>query len=364
MSSTEMPNSDFDRAKELKDFDDTKEGVKGLADKSITKLPRIFIRPPDELAEDLKSHQTHFQFPIIDFRGILGNWYNKEIVEQIKDASEKLGFFQVINHGIPLNVMEGMIDGVRKFNEEDPEIKKKLYTRDRRRKVRFYSNFDLLKSRSVNWRDSLIISANGLDAEDLPKPCRNTTMEYLEHITKLGDKIFRLMSEALGLQPDYLKSLQSAENKTFLCHYYPACPEPEITLGGSKHSDISFLTILLQNQIGGLQVLYENQWADIPPVEGALVVNIGDFLQIVSNDKFKSIDHRVVANSNGPRISVACFFSGSEDTNRPPKVYGPIKELISKENPAVYKEFMVGEYARKFFSGKLDDKSGLDHYKI
>ncbi|KAK8682202.1 hypothetical protein V6N13_054596 [Hibiscus sabdariffa] len=62
-------------------------------------------------------------------------------------------------------------------------------------------------------------------------------------------------------------------------------------------------------EIGGLQVLYEDQWIDVPPVPGALVVNIGDMLQLITNDKFKSVEHRVLANTEGPRVSVASFFT-------------------------------------------------------
>lgn len=65
-----------------------------------------------------------------------------------------------------------------------------------------------------------------------------------------------------------------------MCHYYPPCPQPELTLGVTKNSDNDFLTILLQDQIGGLQGLHENQWINVPPIPGALVINIRDLLQV------------------------------------------------------------------------------------
>ena len=109
--------------------------------------------------------------------------------------------------------------------------------------------------------------------------CRDILLEYGEYVMKLGIELFELLSEALGLNPNHLKDMDCAEGLLALCHYYPACPEPEFTLGTTKHSDNDFLTVLLQDHIGGLQVLYEDKWIDVPPVPGALVVNIGDFLQ-------------------------------------------------------------------------------------
>jgi isopenicillin N synthase-like dioxygenase len=96
---------------------------------------------------------------------------------------------------------------------------------------------------------------------------------------KLGILLFELLSEALGLNPNHLNEIDCSEGLAVLCHYYPACPQPELTLGTSKHSDNDFLTVLLQDHIGGLQVFYHDKWVDIPSVPGALVVNIGDLLQ-------------------------------------------------------------------------------------
>lgn len=344
--------SAYVRAKELKAFDETKTGVKGLIDSGIVNIPKIFVRPPEELSDDSNRSQIDRQVPVIDLDGIHGNLHD-EIVDQLKSASETWGFFQVVNHGIPLEVLQEMIKGITKFHEGDAEMKKLFYSRDRTRKVRFNSNFDLYRSKAANWRDSLgIASINDLDPKEIPAVCRDSTIEYSNYVKELGSTLFGLVSEALGLKTEHLHAMECNKWQSVVGHYYPACPNPELTLGTSGHTDVAFITILLQDQIGGLQVLHENQWVIVQPIPGALVVNIGDLLQIISNGKFNSVEHRVVAN-NGviPRISVACFFNGE-----PSKLYGPIRELISEDNPQLYKDFLISDFDTKFASVGLGTK--------
>ena len=104
-------------------------------------------------------------------------------------------------------------------------------------------------------------------------------MEYSKQVMKLGRVLFELLSEALELQTCYLNEIGCSEGLIVLGHYYPSCPQPELAVGTPKHSDNDFLTVLLQDQIGGLQVLHQNHWVDVPPTPGAIIVNIGDLLQ-------------------------------------------------------------------------------------
>ncbi|KAJ9537268.1 hypothetical protein OSB04_030001 [Centaurea solstitialis] len=355
----------YDRTHALKVFDESKTGVKGLVDAGVTKIPKIFIRPHDELVEELNCSKVNLQIPVVDLSGFESGERRNEIVERVREASEKWGFFQVVNHEIPTSVLDETVDCVRMFHEQESEVKMKLYSRDRTKTVKFESNIDLYQSRVANWRDTLTLSmlvSDDLDPDEVPTVCRETILEYIKHVTKLGVTLMEILSEALGLKPDHLNNMECGRGRTFVCHYYPPCPEPELTMGVSKHTDPSFLTLLLQDHIGGLQVRHCNSGPDVPHVPGGLVVNVGDLLQIISNDKFKSVDHRVLANHDGPRISVACFFTG---VTVPPKMYGPIKELTLKSDrhqPA-YKDFSVGEYIEKFFTRSIDT-SGLDNFRL
>ncbi|XP_020580423.1 1-aminocyclopropane-1-carboxylate oxidase homolog 1-like isoform X2 [Phalaenopsis equestris] len=346
----------YDRETEIKAFDDTKAGVKGLVDAGVTQIPPFFRLPPGALKSPEPTSTARAEIPVIDLGIINGDPEEREnVVELVRGAAERFGFFQVLNHGIPQSVLDEMLEGVRRFNEQELEVKKRYYTRDSSKIVRFNSNFDLYQSPMANWRDSLACTLAPEPAakpEELPEVCRDIIMEYTSHIQRLGHLLFELLSEGLGLDTQYLNDLECGKGLSLLSHYYPPCPQPELTLGTSKHTDPDFLTVLLQDNIGGLQVLHEDQWFDVPPIPGALVINIGDLLQLITNDKFKSVEHRVLARKIGPRLSVACFFPANFYLSE--RRYGPIKKLLSEKNLPKYKDVTVMEYHIIFYSKGLD----------
>ncbi|KAH9602333.1 hypothetical protein KSS87_010915 [Heliosperma pusillum] len=351
----------YDRTNDLKAFDERKTGVKGLLDEAITakiQVPSIFIRPLEDRSKDLSTCPENITIPIIDLTHVSKDGFSKaEIVKEILFASETWGFFQVVNHGIPIEVLDNMIKSTRMFHEQNDEVKKEYYSRDRSKVVTYNTNYDFYKSNAANWRDSLSVNTSftgSFDSQDLPPVSRDSILEYLKYTIKLGDFILELLSLALGLKQDYLSKLGGSQAWNFACHYYPSCPEPELTLGTSKHTDASIITLLLQDHIGGLQVLHDNQWVNVTPRPGALIVNIGDLLQL------KSVSHRVIAQTVGPRVSIALFFKGlfsSQDK------FGPIKELLSEENQPIYKDFSLEEFYTHFFSRPVD-QSGLEYFKL
>ncbi|MTV28560.1 hypothetical protein FTX61_24720, partial [Nitriliruptoraceae bacterium ZYF776] len=161
--------------------------------------------------------------PTIDLNGINEDPIRrKEVIEKVKDALESWGFFQIVNHGIPDSMLEDMKKGVIGFHEQDSEVKKEWYTRDRKRKVVYNSNFDLYAAPVTNWRDTLIcfMAPNPPQPEELPPPCRDLWPEYSSCVLKLGGCLFELISEALGLHPNHLLEMGCAERVAVLGHYY------------------------------------------------------------------------------------------------------------------------------------------------
>ncbi|XP_027116488.2 1-aminocyclopropane-1-carboxylate oxidase homolog [Coffea arabica] len=356
----------YDRRRELEAFDRTKAGVKGLADSGITKVPRIFHHPPDETRNIPKSVKLQSAIPVIDLAGAgKAPILHKEIVDKVREACEKWGFFQVVNHGIPISTLEEMKAGVHRFFDQDFEIRSQWYTRDVKQRVVYNCNFDLFSAPTANWRDSIycVMAPNPPDPQELPLACRDILIEFCKEVMKLGSTLFEILSESLGLDPNHLNSIGCGEGLASLCNYYPACPQPELTLGTSKHADSDFLTVLLQDHIRGLQVLHQNQWVEVPPIPGALVVNVGDLLQLISNDKFISVEHRVLANNVGARVSVACFFRHF-DMSPSAKLYAPIEELLTEENPPKYRATTVKDYVSHFNNKGLDGTSALLHFKL
>ncbi|XP_078167061.1 1-aminocyclopropane-1-carboxylate oxidase homolog 4-like [Carex rostrata] len=353
----------YDLAKELEQFQSSKAGVKGLVDSGITKIPKMFIHPKEDIPKPSElGPATALEVPVIDLTYVDHKQERMGIVEKVEKAASSYGFFQLVNHGIPENVLDSLLEGTRAFHEGDVAVKSNLYTTDRSRKVRYFSNSRLYKSAFGNWYDSLVCDFDGsLDANDIPMVCRKSIIDYKQQLVGVAKTVCELLSEALGLAKDHLASINAAQKQSVVCHYYPPCPEPDLAVGSAKHTDPCFLTILLQDSVGGLQVCNRGQWVDVLPVRGALVVNIGDLLQLVSNDKFKSVEHRVLANSTkGPRLSVATFCNPLRSEEKP---YGPIKELLSDRNPPNYRDILFRDYMMHFASQGRTPRA-LDHFKL
>ncbi|GJV45252.1 1-aminocyclopropane-1-carboxylate oxidase homolog 1-like protein [Tanacetum coccineum] len=141
--------------------------------------------------------------------------------------------------------------------------------------------------------------------------------------------------ELLKLKPNHLGDRDCDKRLSFAAHYAPACPHRDLTSMGSPNTTYAgFLNVLLQDDIGGLQMLHQDRWIDVPQNNDALVINL------ISNDKLKSVAHKVMENEKGLRVSVASFLR----TFISLMVHRPTKELVLDDNPPRYRETIVHDY--------------------
>ncbi|KAL3536088.1 hypothetical protein ACH5RR_004549 [Cinchona calisaya] len=354
-----------DRMKQVKDFDESKMGVKGLSDSGITTIPTIFLHPPETLRDLKSTSPTTAEIPVIDLSEVNSDTQRPRIVEEIREAAKTWGFFQVINHGVPVKVLDETISAIKAFHNQPREVKAKHYKREENHGVMYTSNNDLYRSEAACWHDSLQMwmSPQPPKADDIPEICRRQVVEWDAHATKVAENVMELLSLGLGLEAGKFKTLTFCDSRALVGHIYPPCPQPDLTMGITSHTDPGIITVLLQNQVQGLQVKHGDQWVDVKPLPGGLIINIGDFLQIVSNGEYKSVQHRVLANaSKEQRISIVIFFNLLKWRER--GTYGPLPELLTPEKPAVYREFTVQEFHENFYTKGLDSKSLIEKIKI
>ncbi|CAN8259561.1 unnamed protein product [Cochlearia groenlandica] len=185
----------------------------------------------------------------------------------------------------------------------------------------------------------------------------NVALDFLKSTKKMVRRVVDVLMENLGvkLEQEIMNGL--LRTKMVGMNYYPTCPNPELTVGVGRHSDMGMLTVLLQDDIGGLYVKQndDNNWTEIPPLHGALVINVGDTLQILSNGKYKSAEHRVRTTSVRSRVSVPVFTSPD-----PSVKVAPLPELVKRDGLARYKEFLFQDYRNNIFGHPLDGKKSLD----
>ncbi|KAK9157559.1 hypothetical protein Scep_004133 [Stephania cephalantha] len=345
-------------------------GVKGLAEIGIERVPDQYIQP---IKERIDMHQalqlpSDLSIPVID----MSKWGDRKVMDSICDAAEKWGFFQIINHGVSVEVMENVKTATVRFFSSTAEEKSK-YTKENSptNHVRYGTSFAPEAESSLEWKDYLsLFFTSEEDASTLwPPQCKDEALEYMKN----AEPVIRKLMEALMTR---LNVTEINENKSSLLmgskrinfNYYPKCPNPELTIGVGRHSDISNLTLLLQDDIGGLYVrahctdangsIVQN-WVHIPPISGALVINVGDALQIMSNGRYKSVEHRVVANGSKDRLSVPIFVNP-----RPSDAIGPLAEVLETGERAVYKQVLYSDYTKHFFNKAHDGKKTLDFAKI
>ncbi|CAI0388796.1 unnamed protein product [Linum tenue] len=208
--------------------------------------------------------------------------------------------------------------------------------------VEGYGNDPILSDKQIlDWSDRLLLKLVPEDTRKLhlwptnPTQFREVVSGYSDELKRIVEALMKAMARCVGLEEDcFLKQYGGKEMMMSRFNHYPVCPRPDVVLGVKAHSDGSGVTVLLQDdKVEGLQILKEGRWYGVPIIPHALVVNVGDQMQIMSNEEFKSPIHRAVVNSERKRISLAAP-SIPHDGNE----IEPVEGLGSEERPRLFRK--------------------------
>ena len=184
-------------------------------------------------------------------------------------------------------------------------------------------------------------------------------MEFSKRTREVAMEITRAISESLGLEPNYIYDAMNMDRslQMLATNYYPPCPQPEHAIGIPHYTDHGLVTLLIQNEMNGLQVEHKGKRLTVNCPANGFFVNVADHMQILTNGKYKSVMHRATVNNKATRISIAIPQGPSVDT-----IIAPAPELLEKEGQAPkYIGMKYKEYIQLQQSGKNYMKSTFDH---
>ncbi|KAL3690326.1 hypothetical protein R1sor_016635 [Riccia sorocarpa] len=277
-----------------------------------------------------------YQVPVIDFSMLQTD--RRTLVQLLGDAARSWGCCQILNHGISVECLQQLIAESYKYFERPVERKQQTKS--------FVGDHTTFKLSSLYWAESLMIWARqDLDAQVLSAwpegndSFRDLAAQYFKGTEELTKQLFKLYAEDLGLESDFYSKHIDSSQLIVRWNYYPACPNPSTILGAKSHTDLNMITMLLQDQVGGLQVEREGRWFNVKPIEGSLIVNIGDGFHVWTNGIYKTVVHRALVNTSKPRLALAGLWAPPDTLD-----YTAPDALVGANHPRLYKSMKAGEY--------------------
>ncbi|KAK9733159.1 hypothetical protein RND81_04G047600 [Saponaria officinalis] len=278
---------------------------------------------------------------IVDLQKLLDS---EEELQKLKSLLSSWGAIQLVNHGIKNSTLDQLLHVTKEFFHLPLEEKQK-YARSRIEEWKFdqmqgWGNDRMSEGQPFSWNDRLLLLAHPIGLrksnlwpdESIPK-FSEIVDDYVDGLIRIRDIMFKSISRMLNLSDDNLICKYADEG--FIVSkftYYPTSPYPDRILGAGAHTDTTMFSVILQDkEVEALQIEKDGQWYLVPIVPHALVLNISDMLEIMTNGGVKSACHRVVTNAERERISVVAAFSPPANAK-----IGPLKELIDEKNPKLY----------------------------
>lgn len=291
----------------------------------------------------------------------------KKAKEIIGQACSEYGFFQVVNHGVPLGLMTRAIELSKTFFETLP-IEEKLKCAPNSG-APLPAGYNRQPDQSPDKNEYLLMFPPGSNLNVYPQNpphFREVLEQIFAYFTRLGVLIESILSQCLGLPSTFLKEFNGDRSWDFMAalHYFPAT-ESENN-GITEHEDGNCITFVFQDEAGGLEVRRNGKWIPVIPTRGSLVVNVGDVIQVLSNNNFKSATHRVVRPKSKSRYSYAFFYNLHGD-----KWVEPLQQFTKDIGEAPkYRGFRYKEYQELRMRNKThppstpEDVIRITHYAV
>ncbi|XP_027362712.1 protein SRG1-like [Abrus precatorius] len=334
--------------------------VKEVAKEALTKVPERYVRSDIAINPPISSNSLPL-LPVIDLNELLCEDVKGSELEKLDLACKEWGFFQLINHGVSIALVEDVKVGAQELFNLSMEEKKKLWQKPGDMEG-FGQMIDVPKDEPSDWVDMFYILTLPSHLRkphlfpNLPLPFRENLEAYCKEMKEVANKIYVLIGKALGIEEKELESLGEG-GQAIRMNYYPPCPQPENVLGLKPHTDASALTLLLQaNQVEGLQIKKDGTWLSVKPLPNAFIISLGDVLEVMTNGIYKSTEHRAVVNSQKDRISIATFCGPEWSRN-----IGPTPSLITPERPALFKTLGVADFYKGYLSPEHRGKSYINN---
>ncbi|KAL3631514.1 Gibberellin 2-beta-dioxygenase 1 [Castilleja foliolosa] len=321
----------------------------------------VILSKPSPMEQFTNNHHRTTFFPagvpLIDLS-------KPDSKSHLVNACEEFGFFKVINHRVPVEFMAELESEAIKFFSLPLSAKQKAGPPD----PFGYGNKKIGCNGDVGWVEYLLLTAN-TDSDyqrfasifgEAADKFRCAVNDYLSAVKKMACEILEILADELKIQPRdvFSKLLKDEESDSvFRMNRYPACPDPgEKVIGFGEHTDPQIISVLRSNNSCGLEIsLKDGNWISIPPDQYSFFINVGDSLQVMTNGRFKSVRHRVIANSPKSRLSMI-YFGGPPLSEK----IGPLPSLMEGGDSCLYKEFTWFEYKKSVYNSRLaDNRLGL-----
>ncbi|KAL8479708.1 hypothetical protein ACS0TY_026584 [Phlomoides rotata] len=285
-------------------------------------------------------------FPVVDFSALSAADPDQrsKAINDISKACEEWGFFILVNHGVPENLMNATFAAVEGFFNLGVDEKKQYAAKTFLDPLK-YVGFDMcdVAIQTFNfWDEKLTVRVHPkLHCPSKPESLRGVVAEYGERTRNVCRVLMGAVSDALQLEQHYVDRVLGLDStcQSFVSHKYPPCPHPDQAIGLTPHTDPGLFTLLIHNGVPGLQIEHHGQWFHDGCPKNTVLVNVTDQLESFSNGRYKSIKHRVVVNKERERISIASFYAPSQDV-----VISPATPLVEKDGGAMYKSVMYEDF--------------------